>query len=124
MTDEDLSSVEKTVSMYGGAFYPYFVDENHKSISVVTEMFPTEAFCRIFSAEYLPSSIDRVLYLDSDIIVNGSLLELYNTRLCISSKKRINKNFLFAAAYDCVALLPKDSDMYKYTMKGQACPTP
>lgn len=40
---------------------------------------PKEIYYRIFAAGYLPESVDRVLYLDSDIIVKGDISEFYNT---------------------------------------------
>lgn len=40
---------------------------------------PTEIYYRIFAAGYLPESVNRVLYLDSDIIVKGDISEFYNT---------------------------------------------
>lgn len=46
-----------------------------------TEQFPREMYYRIFAAKYLPDTVDRVLYLDPDIIVNGSLRELYDMPL-------------------------------------------
>ncbi len=46
-----------------------------------TSRYPTEIYYRIFAAKYLPDGLDKVLYLDPDIIVNGSLRELYNTDL-------------------------------------------
>jgi len=39
------------------------------------------AYARLFIGEMLPLDIDRVLYLDSDIIVNNDLLELWNIDL-------------------------------------------
>lgn len=39
------------------------------------------SYARLFIGEILPEEVERVLYLDCDIIVNGSLLELYNTDL-------------------------------------------
>lgn len=39
---------------------------------------PKEIYYRIFAAEYLPESVDRVLYLDSDIIVKGDISGLYD----------------------------------------------
>ena len=38
-------------------------------------------YYRIFASEFLPKNMDRVLYLDPDIIVINSLEELYNTDL-------------------------------------------
>lgn len=46
-----------------------------------TDQFPTEMYYRIMAAKYLPDTVDRVLYLDPDIIVNGPLSELYETPL-------------------------------------------
>lgn len=43
-----------------------------------TSRYPQEIYYRIFAARYLPDSLDRILYLDPDIIVNGSVAELYH----------------------------------------------
>ena len=43
--------------------------------------YPKEMYYRIFAARYLPETLDRILYLDPDIIINGQLSELYNTAL-------------------------------------------
>lgn len=39
------------------------------------------AYYRLYAADFLPNNIDRVLYLDCDIIINKSLTTLYNTDL-------------------------------------------
>ena len=46
-----------------------------------TARYPQEIYYRIFAAKYLPDTIDKILYLDPDLIVNGSLKELYNINL-------------------------------------------
>ena len=46
-----------------------------------TARYPREIYYRIFAARYLPQSLDRILYLDPDIIVNGSIRELYQQSL-------------------------------------------
>ena len=40
-----------------------------------------DSYCRMFLDDLMPSGIDRVLYLDSDVICNGSLKELYQTNI-------------------------------------------
>jgi len=40
---------------------------------------PKEIYYRLFAAQYLPTDVDKVLYLDSDIVVKGDLSALYNT---------------------------------------------
>jgi len=51
--------------------------------------YPYEIYYRIFAAKYLPENLDRILYLDPDIIVNGSIRELYELEM---------DNHFFAAA--------------------------
>ena len=41
-----------------------------------------ETYYRLLAAEILPHDIDRILYLDADIIVDGSLDEFYNIDFC------------------------------------------
>lgn len=40
---------------------------------------PKEIYYRIFAAQFLPETLNRILYLDSDIIINGDLRSLYET---------------------------------------------
>ena len=46
-----------------------------------TDRYPKEMYFRIFAARYLPEQLDRILYLDPDIVVNGSLTDLYEMPL-------------------------------------------
>ncbi|MBO5329107.1 MAG: glycosyltransferase family 8 protein [Anaerotignum sp.] len=42
-----------------------------------TDRYPVEMYYRIFAAQYLPQELERVLYLDPDLVVTGSLEKLY-----------------------------------------------
>ncbi|HAN44412.1 MAG TPA: glycosyltransferase family 8 protein [Ruminococcaceae bacterium] len=44
----------------------------------VSKRYPKEMYYRIFAAQYLPKDLDRVLYLDPDIIVLNPLDQLYS----------------------------------------------
>lgn len=46
-----------------------------------TDYITKAAYYRLFAADYLPNIVDRVLYLDCDIIINKSLSMLYDTDL-------------------------------------------
>jgi len=46
-----------------------------------TSRYPREIYYRIFAARYLPGTLDRVLYLDPDLVVNGSILPLYQMEM-------------------------------------------
>lgn len=67
-----------------------------------TARYPQEIYYRIFAAKYLPDTIDKILYLDPDLIVNGSLKELYNINL---------ENYYFAAASHTGPLLRKFNEI-------------
>ncbi|MDR3222543.1 MAG: glycosyltransferase family 8 protein [Methanobrevibacter sp.] len=41
----------------------------------------TSYYYRLFIISFLPDDIDKILYMDSDIVTNSSLAELYNTNL-------------------------------------------
>ena len=43
-----------------------------------TKRYPKTIYYRLFAYCVLPKSIDRILYLDPDIIINGDLSDLYN----------------------------------------------
>lgn len=38
-----------------------------------------ETYYRLYAAEFLPREVNRILYLDPDIVINGNLNELYYT---------------------------------------------
>lgn len=56
------------------------IDINKLSLpeNLYSGRYPKSAFSRLFAYRLLPNSINRVLYLDCDIIVDGSLKDLYN----------------------------------------------
>lgn len=49
--------------------------------SPTTSRYPVEIYFRLFAPVLLPVDIDRILYLDVDIICINSLVELYNTNI-------------------------------------------
>lgn len=54
------------------------IDENTlKDLPVYQKRYPLEIYFRIFASQYLPKNLDRILYLDTDILVINSLQELY-----------------------------------------------
>lgn len=45
---------------------------------VYEKRYPVEIYFRLFASKYLPNNIDRVLYLDTDIVVINRLNKLYD----------------------------------------------
>lgn len=67
-----------------------------------TSRYPKEIYYRIFAAKYLPRELERVLYLDPDLVVNGRIRPLYELELGES---------LFAAASHTGPLLHKVNEL-------------
>ncbi|HEM2741495.1 SP_1767 family glycosyltransferase [Streptococcus suis] len=55
-------------------------DQQFSAIPIRTEQFPFESFSRFLLPELL-ADLDRILYLDVDILVHGNLMELFQTDL-------------------------------------------
>lgn len=55
-------------------------DQQFSTIPIRTEQFPIESFSRFLLPELL-GHLDRILYLDVDILVHGNLMEVFQTDL-------------------------------------------
>lgn len=72
-----------------GQLFPIQVRDLGLDNAPTTDRYPQEIYYRIFAARFLPDTLDRVLYLDPDIIVNGSIASLYDLPM---------RDYYFAAA--------------------------
>lgn len=88
LTDEELCEIRQTLPA-PHALYAVRIDGSDFADAPATGRYPAEMYYRIFAAQYLPKELDRILYLDPDLIVRGSLQGLYDTPL---------EHALFAAA--------------------------
>ena len=96
-----LLPTEKLLSGHGRLF-PIQVRDLDLEQAPTTARYPKEIYYRIFAARYLPATLDRVLYLDPDLIVNGSILPLYCTPM---------EGYYFAAATHIRAFFHKVNSM-------------
>lgn len=57
------------------------VDDARLDAAPVTNRYPREMYYRLFAAQYLPAHLERVVYLDPDVVVKGRLDELFTMEL-------------------------------------------
>lgn len=101
LTEDDLLLSRKLI--FGrGEIVPVKTAENEFDGAPTSDRYPKEMYYRIFASKYLPADVDRVLYLDPDIVVNGSVRELYDMP--------IGENY-FAAATHIRAFLKKFNEL-------------
>lgn len=78
----DFSFLESCVSSFDVTLHPLQVDRTRFSDRIPrTEQWSLETYFRLLLLELLPPQTDRLLYLDVDIIVNGSLEAFYSSPL-------------------------------------------
>ena len=83
LTDDDLQKIEelKKIKDFKLAFYRPDLQEYLKYLRDDISNFPVIVNTRLFVEKFLPKTLDKVLYLDADIVVLGSLAELWETDL-------------------------------------------
>lgn len=77
LTDEDKKEITDEFS-YGSEINFIFISEDYFKGFPKVKRYPYTIYYRILAPLLLPKDIDRVLYLDSDLIVHNSLDGLYN----------------------------------------------
>lgn len=80
---EYLKQIKDVVDSYKGQFFYYAVNPDCLKFCPVkaTDHLSIATYYRLLIATLLPQSLKRVLYLDCDIVIDGSLKELWNTPL-------------------------------------------
>lgn len=83
VTRSDRDSLKEIVEESNGVISFYDIDpENISNYPGLRDNYISRsAYYRMFVAEILPENIEKILYLDGDIIIRKSLLELWNTDL-------------------------------------------
>lgn len=76
LSDSALSRINDFISKRGGEVRFHKIDDAVVA-DLILQNWPKSAWYRIFLPQILGSDIHRVLYLDSDIVVSGSISELF-----------------------------------------------
>ncbi len=90
---------------YNNYIYFLYVDRARFNNKLpIIDKWPIEVYFRLLLTELLPADVDRIIYLDSDMIVNNSLKDMYETDMT---------GFDLAACYD-LTLLGADLNVFLY----------
>ena len=69
VSPEGLAGVERLCAAFGYGFFPVRVDDALFQGAPVSRQYPKEMYYRLLASRLLPDTLDRVLYLDPDILV-------------------------------------------------------
>ncbi|ALC90887.1 glycosyl transferase family 8 [Bacillus sp. FJAT-18017] len=77
--DEKLSQLHNYIEVHGSKLEVIKVDESHFHDAPVLLHYTKEMYYRLLAFKFLPQDLDRILYLDPDILVLNSVKDLYET---------------------------------------------
>lgn len=79
LTDDDFTYMREMLSLYDISLFPLCVDEKLFDARLPrNEMWSIETYYRLLLLDLLPVCVDRLFYLDVDLIINKSLEEFYD----------------------------------------------
>jgi lipopolysaccharide biosynthesis glycosyltransferase len=90
ITSRNLAKLKSFVVNFGSKLACYEVVEGDFKELRADRWISIAAYYRLLAERLLPSSLDKVLYLDSDLIVRRSLKELWNTDLADCALAAVN----------------------------------
>lgn len=81
LTEDDFAMMEKALDGLDARIHRVPVDDGIFSDAPVLNRLSKATYYRLLIGDILPDSVERLLYLDPDIAINGDLSEFYNTDL-------------------------------------------
>jgi len=78
MNAEDFQRIDESIDTSRCQIIPIQLSDSDLSDAPITSRYPKEMYYRIFAVRYLPKDLERILYLDPDLVVINSIKELYN----------------------------------------------
>ncbi len=105
LSDDSKNLLISLANKYNNHIHFLDVDrERFSSKLPITDKWPLEVYFRLLLTELLPEDVDRIIYLDSDMIVNNSLRDMYDTDMT---------DYDLSACYD-LTLLGADLNVFLY----------
>jgi len=90
LSDDEVADIQNFVAANGSSSKIIRIDDKVFENAPVIFHYPREMYYRLLAFKFLPPELDRILYLDPDILVLNPVKELYYTDM---------GDYLYAAAY-------------------------
>lgn len=106
-----LGEISTQCNRYQYAFYPVAVEESLFRDAPVSRQYPKEMYYRLLAPYLLPESLDKILYLDPDILVINPLRPLW--------ERELGLNLFAAAAHTGKAQLASGVNQLRLGTQGE-----
>ena len=80
-SEQAIQAVADFVTAHGARFHMLAVRDDFFSDMPTAKYISKETYYRLFAAQLLPTEMDRVLWLDADLVITGDISPLYNMPL-------------------------------------------
>lgn len=78
---EQDAAIKKYVEKLGMVYHPVVVGEEAFAHAPTTDRYPDTIYYRLLAHEFLPAAVDKILYLDADLICLNDFRELYDMEM-------------------------------------------
>lgn len=79
LTDDDVATIKNALNKYDITIIPLKINRDDFSDALPrNEMWSIETYYRLMLLDLLPESVDRLMYLDVDLVINKSIEEFYH----------------------------------------------
>lgn len=109
--DEEIADLEHFMDDHGQKLSAIKIDNSYFQDAPVVFHYTKEMYYRLLAYKFLPGELDRILYLDPDILVLNPVREFYETDL---------EGYLYAAAYHNVIAVKGINQLRLYPYKINA----
>ncbi|MCJ7842964.1 glycosyltransferase family 8 protein [Lederbergia sp. NSJ-179] len=112
IAEDKLAQLDDYIAKSGSKLKIIYIESHHFEDAPVVLHFSKEMYYRLLAYKFLPKELNRILYLDPDILVLNPVKELYQLDI---------EGYLYAAAYhdkisvkeiNRIRLMPYDIDVY------------
>lgn len=78
---EQDAAIKQYVEKLGMVYHPVVVGEEAFAHAPTTDRYPDTIYYRLLAHEFLPAEVDKILYLDADLICLNDFRELYDMEM-------------------------------------------
>ena len=78
---EQDAAIKQYVEKLGMVYHPIVVGEEAFAHAPTTDRYPDTIYYRLLAHEFLPAEVDKILYLDADLICLNDFRELYDMEM-------------------------------------------
>ena len=79
LTEQELTELSEFCGFFGEELYPLYVGDEFKRRVRSRNGIGVDTYYRILGIDLLPKDMERILYLDADMVIRKDLTELYRT---------------------------------------------